>query len=541
VPKAESRKPKAPTRSAATLVLVLACCLTATAAEPDPWPSFRRDPANTAACRWESSDPKAEVREWSFRGRPGTRYKPGVTVWASPALAVVNGRPMAFIGGFDRAMHALDLLDKEERWAKGTNGPIAESPAVGTVDGQQVVFWGSSDLHVYACRADSQGSDDGRNFWEPRKLAEATSTMTEGQLSAPLLHNGVLYISCFVYDRSMARSEQNGWLVALDMRTGRELWRHAAAPGMLSSPVGCEIDGRFTVFLAARRGLLQAFDVSAGPPRRTWHYQMPHEVLGSPAVDADPAGPKVFLGSKFGNLIALDARTGREIWKRMAGNWIDNSACVGEVAGVRAVFAGSHDYNVWAFRAGDGQVLWKRTLGGEVYSAPVYFTKVGGGRLEVGGMEAGKPGAPPAASSPQPPTSNLQPPAYVAVAALDNHLYVLEADTGRVHTAYFTGQPMWDKVAKGEMLWGSPAALEAGEQTAILHGSFNGEAYVLPLEGTCSLRTKVQSAATLWWGLGVTAALFIGLVLPAVLWRRPGVSSTQRSQRSAEGAEGKSR
>jgi outer membrane protein assembly factor BamB len=169
----------------------------------------------------------------------------------------------------------------------------------------------------------------------------------------------------------------------------------------------------------------------------------------------------------------------------MAGNWIDNSACLGEVGGVRAVFAGSHDYNVWAFRAADGEVLWKRNLGGEVFSAPAFFA------------EGGAP--------------------MLAVASLDNHLYVLDARDGRVVTAYFTGQPLWDKVAKGEVLWGSPAVLVAGRQTAVVHGSFNGEVYALPLYGECELRTKVQSAATLWWGLLATFVLFAGVVLPVVL------------------------
>ncbi len=509
----------------------------AVGAEATDWPSFRNGPANAAACRWSPTTPDEAVREWSFRGRPGTRYRPGVTAWASPALTVVAGRPMAFIGGFDQTMHALDLLSKEERWAKITGGPIAESPAVGLVDGEAVVFWGSADRHVYACYADSRGAGDGRKLWSPRELIPATSTMSEAQLSAPLLHRGTLYISCFAYDRAMGRSEQQGWLVALDMQTGRELWRRAAAPGMLSSPTGAEVDGRFTVFLAARRGLLQAFDVSGSAPRPLWHYQMPHEVLGSPAIDADPASPRVFLGSKFGNLIALDARTGKELWKRMAGNWIDNSACVGEVNGVRAVFAGSHDYNLWAFRASDGQVLWKRPLGGEVYSAPAYF-RGGEGRGAGDGKEEDDGGED--SDSASPPAPRPSPQSLLAVAALDNHLYVLEADTGRVVTSYFTGKPMWDKVAKGEVLWGSPAALEAGSETALVHGSFNGEVYVMPLDGECGLRTKVQSAATLWWGLAVTAALFVGVVLPAVLWGTRA-RSPQRARRGAEDASSKVR
>ena len=105
----------------------------------------------------------------------------------------------------------------------------------------------------------------------------------------------------------------------------------------------------------------------------------------------------------------------------------------------------------------------------------------------------------------------------VAAAALDNHLYVIDAATGDVVTSYFTGEPVWDKVSKGETLWGSPAVLQAGGQTAIVFGSYSGTVFVLPVEGVCSVRAKVQSASRLWWALGATAGVFFGVLLPVVL------------------------
>ena len=101
----------------------------------------------------------------------------------------------------------------------------------------------------------------------------------------------------------------------------------------MSSPVGFEIDGKLHIAIAARRGLLQCFDVSGGIPSRAWQFQMPHEVMGSPVVSTDRERPLLFLGSKFGDLIAVDARSGEKVWRRMAGNWIDNSACIGDLDG----------------------------------------------------------------------------------------------------------------------------------------------------------------------------------------------------------------
>jgi outer membrane protein assembly factor BamB len=390
---------------------------------------------------------------------------------------------MAFLGGYDQTMHALDLSTKERVWSKITNGEIATAPAVGVVGDVQIVYWGSADRTVYAVVA-----ANGRPLWT-RELAPATSSQGDARLSSPHLYGGVLYITCFVYDRALSRNDQTAWLCALDMRDGRLLWRREVSNGPVSSPVGIALDGRHRVFVAAQKGLLQAFDVSAEGAAKAWDYQMPHEVLGSPAVEEGAHDPRLFLGSKFGNLVALDTRSGREIWKRMAGNWIDNTACVAEMDGERIVLAGSHDYKVYAFRARDGEVLWSRALGGEVYSAPCFFDL------------AGEPA--------------------VAAAALDDHVYVLDGRTGRVLTSYFVGRPIWDKVAKGDTLWGSPAVLEAGAQTAIVHGSFNDTVYVLPLLGDCSLQAKVRSAASLWTGLLVVLVLFLGVIVPVVL-RWPG-------------------
>jgi len=467
----------------ATFLLILTAA--AARAADTLWSAQRGTAAARAVCKWFSDLPPPEIREWHFRHKANRRYKMGLAVWASPAVAVVEGRPMAFIGGYDQTMHALDLAAKEERWAKITNGEIADAPAVGVVDGEQVVFWGSADRSVYAYAAAT-----GRRLWT-RELVPATSTMTSASLSAPLLNDGVLYITCFAYDKALPRNMQEGWLFALDMATGRELWRREISQGPASAPVGRRIGGRFILFVAARKGLLQAFDCSESGPRPLWTFQMPHEVLGSPAVEENTERPLLFLGSKFGNLIAIDALTGREVWQHMAGNWIDNTACVGEVDGERVVFVGSHDYNLYAFRAADGEMLWRRHLGGEVYSAPVLF------RLED------RPA--------------------VAACALDNHIYVLDARDGKVITAFFTGQPIWDKVSKGETLWGSPVAFEAGMQTALIHGSFNDTVYVLPVLGDTTLRARARTPAALWRSLGIVLLLFLCVVVPVIVkWPERG-------------------
>ncbi|MBU0651000.1 PQQ-like beta-propeller repeat protein [bacterium] len=274
-------------------------------------------------------------------------------------------------------------------------------------------------------------------------------------------------------------------MFCLDIKTGAVIWKIDISSGFLSAPVGFKFDGRDYIAVCARRGLLQCFDVTGSFPQKIWQYQMPHEVLGSPAITIDTEIPLIFLGSKYGNLSAINAKTGRQVWQKMAGNWIDNTACIGEVNGKKTVFAGSFDYNVYAFEAETGNLIWKKPLGGEVYSAPCFF--------------------------------NLNNKPNLVVSTLDNHVYLMNAENGDVVTSFFTGQPIWDKIAKGENLWGSPVVLEAGKNSAIVFGSFNGYVYVMPLVRECSLTAMARSSASLWWGLFVVLILFLFIVVPIVL------------------------
>ncbi len=451
--------------------------LTAVLRTQADWSASRGSAQGTAALRWENP---GALEEWHYAWKTQVRYKPGLAVWASPALALLDGRPVAFIGGFDQTLHALDLSTKRVLWRHMSNAGISAAPVTGEFQGRCIVFIASNDRTLYALDART-----GTVLWT-RELAPASPSLGDADFTSPLLFGGRLYVAGFVYDRALARSQQRAWLYVLDPADGRLLQRLEIGNGFVSEPVGYTAGGKTYIAIAARKGLLQSFAVDGDTPQRAWTFQMPHEVLGAPAVETGVPEPVLVLGSKYGNLIALDAATGRERWKRMAGNWFDNSACIGQLDGTNVVFAGSHDYAVYALRAADGSLLWRQPLGGEVHSAPAFF--------DLNGTPA------------------------VLVAALDNHLHTLDARTGRVLTSYFTGRPVWDKINKGENRWGSPVVIEAGPSTAALYGSFNATVYLLPLAAPCSLQARARSVRGLWISLGVVALAF-GLTLP-VLTRR---------------------
>ena len=449
----------------------------ATDATTDDWLSQRGTPGGAASASCPAI--QTDLQDWTFQGRPKQVYEQGVPAWASAAFAQVEGHPLLFIGGADQTLYALDLASRRRVWSKITNGSIVDAPVVARVLGRQVVFWGSSDRFVYA-----HAASNGQMLWT-RELTPATATQAQAHIPSPFWSDGVLYVTCFIHDKSLTSNQQEAWLFALDAATGRVCWRQELAHGPVNAPIGCRVDGELRLFVAARKGLLQAFRTSPQGASLAWSFQMPHEVMGTPAIWPGDH-PKIFLGSKFGDLICLDAKTGWKLWRRMTGNWIDNNPCCVQVDGQPTVFVGSNDYSLYALRAEDGGVLWRCPLGGEVYSAPCFFS--------------------------------AHQRSCVAVACLDDHLYIVDASTGDIVTSFYTGRPAWDKIAKGETLWGSPIAISIGDKTALAHGSYDGTVYLLPLDGQSRFVARTQGNIGLWIGLGVVGLLFITVVLPGVLF-----------------------
>ncbi len=442
------------------------------------WTSIRGSPDCKGTVEWTAKDGET-LQEWHFKPDPdkSRRYKQDLAVWASPAVSVINGTPIAFIGGADQTMHAIDLKNKIHLWSKISNAEIANSPVVADVEGRKILFWGSSDRTLYANDALT-----GDKIWT-KELVPPSNTLGNFQVSSPLFINGRLFICFFAYDKSLARNSQKAWLMEIGTSDGSTRWKYEISQGPVNSPNGIEIDGKIIVCTVARKGLMQAFDVTDGNPILLWKFQMPHEVLGSPCICRTDSRTMVFLGSKYGNLIAVDALNGKELWQRMAGNWIDNTVCAGKVGKTHMVVAGSYDYNVYAYDAEDGSLIWKTPVGGEVYSAPCLVNGNG----------------------------------EIIVAALNNHIYVLGSKYGNILTSYFTGNPVWDKIAKGETLWGSPAVVDAGGETSLIHGSYSGTVYLLPLAKECSLQATARSAKGLWISLLLVAVVFLGVILPVTI------------------------
>lgn len=105
-----------------------------------------------------------------------------------------------------------------------------------------------------------------------------------------------------VTGQQVALASSDGTVLALDARTGRELWR-AVTKAKLSAGVGS--DGQRTA-VATQANEIVAFEAG----RELWRQKLPAQVATAPFV----AGGRVFVLSADRSVTALDGASGRRLW-----------------------------------------------------------------------------------------------------------------------------------------------------------------------------------------------------------------------------------
>ncbi len=110
--------------------------------------------------------------------------------------------------------------------------------------------------------------------------------------------------------------------------------------------------------------------------REAWDYLTKSTIQGSPTL----VGDHVYVGSFDGSVYALDARTGRIIWKRPTGGSIFSTpVVVGD-----ALLIGSMDQNLYCLDRRSGKVRWKFDTGAPIFASAA----VSDGVACVGGNRA---------------------------------------------------------------------------------------------------------------------------------------------------------
>ncbi len=447
------------------------------------WLSSRGSSGNLGAAVLRAPASPAP-QPWTFTGSGRVwGYQPGMSVWSSPALGVVDGRAVLLVGSYDHNVYALDAATGTELWSFTTGGGVYRAPLIWH-DGEEVwVFATASDRLVYGLDARL-----GRRRWI-HSVASWRPTLGGARLTAPAFGQvggrPALFVGHWVWDRSLGHPQQDSGVTALDARSGEPLWQRQLGASALADPLFVESAGQGWVLIGGDDGQLHALNAETGATR--WSRTELEAVRGSVAVTELDGTTVVALGSRAGLLRLLDLADGRERWRHKTGDRISGAPLIAELDGRTLVLVGSLDRTLYAVDARSGKVAWRYWTRGGLYEAPAWLPENPGG--------------------------------LVVTTAWDHHLHGLDAHAGALRWLAYTGRPLWDVLSLEDSAGSAPVIAELNGQVLAFLGSYSGSIYGLVVDRLGPLQGgRRRSNLAFWISLPLVLLGVAGLAL-GLTWR----------------------
>lgn len=352
------------------------------------WPLAGHDPANTSAT---VASPLQGAMRWFFQtpgpvlaspvvaaglvlvnGGDGVFYavdsRSGVLRWQASVgdtlvagtAAVADG--VVYVAAKGHGLMALNLSTGVPLWIVDTRLPVRAAPLV--VGSLLFVPVGANDLLCL-------NRQSGAVYWEFKSEdVLADFWPTQGQPAITLDDGGLVFVALG------ASTEFN----ALHLRTGRKAWEQTMDSRMVGSPV---YDAQLSlVFAATWSGHIYAMDINTGAVK--WRFSLPGAGSVGVGLAAGPAlaNGTLFIGDYLGQVIALDAHTGKPLWTYQGSGAIVATPVVSLANNPQAeAYVTSQDGYLTALNAATGTLQWRIYLG-ELRSEPA----LAGNELFVGSI-----------------------------------------------------------------------------------------------------------------------------------------------------------
>lgn len=344
--------------------------------------------------------------------------------------------------------------------------------------------------------------------WEFRPETEVRgyhpeTTVWSSPAAAVVDGRAVLFVGS--YDRN---------LYALDLATGRELWRFTVGASLRSTPAVARVGGRSVVFFGADDRTFYAVDAHThrklwAREVRPWQPTIGRATLTAPVVFDHPAGRAVLFGywvydRSLSNAVqqagvrAYQAATGALLWERELGQSEPTQPSLARIEGRPWVFLATRDGNVQALDAITGQILWQHTCPSDVASSPVILPGEPPG-LALG-TRFGYVYALDARTGAErwrfrtahwvdstPAVAKVRDRPLLFVGSHDQSVYALDADSGRL---------VWRFATKGDV-YSAPAVLRHQGQTLVAVASGDDHLYLLDA-ATGRERWRTMPGRFLW-------------------------------------------
>lgn len=230
----------------------------------------------------------------------GLNAKDGNLLWkveaAEPvlgAVAIENG--IAYIGASDHTFRAIDIQTGKVIWAyTGVKGYIETKPLIT----EDKVIFGAWDNTLYALN-----KADGKELWK------WTGGLTRMHFSPaavwPVAANGKVFIT----DPQRA-------MTAIDLKTGDTVWR--TFQSMVRETIGLSEDHE-RVYSKTMNDSIVCYSTQGDTPKELWASNVGFGYEHAPSMQAEKDGV-MFGSTKEGLIFALEAKSGKVLWKHKIGN-----------------------------------------------------------------------------------------------------------------------------------------------------------------------------------------------------------------------------
>jgi outer membrane protein assembly factor BamB len=274
----------------------------------------------------------------------------GGAVYSSPVCD--NGA--VYIGSDDFNLYSLNAESGKINWQFKTGGIIRCKPAV--VNG--AVYFTSDDGNLYSVDAKSGGK-----MWAfyigndiqrvlPSLNNPAGDIYWDYMQSSPCVDNGIVYVG-----------SGDSSFYAVDVQKGNLKWKVKTDGIIRSSPFVYNDK----VYVGSFDGYIYAFNIVDGI--KEWAFsargQYNHVQCSPRIVDGI-----LYCGGRNPFFYAIDAKTGKEIWKHSFDfSWVESSAAIAD----GKVYVGSSDLRkIFSFDAKSGNINWASKVSGDAWSSPCY-------------------------------------------------------------------------------------------------------------------------------------------------------------------------
>ncbi|OGX24155.1 MAG: hypothetical protein A3J51_06660 [Omnitrophica WOR_2 bacterium RIFCSPHIGHO2_02_FULL_45_21] len=363
---------------------------------------------------------------------------------------------------------------------------VWSSSAVSAKIGQDTfIFIGSYTHHLYCINA-----RDGKEAWRFTTGAAINS--------APLF--------TWVKDKPLVIVASTDRIIyCLDAKSGEKLWNYPIYPwtftvfeAVSSSPFVVEIEGLqcvvFAVWYADRRPLrnLQQGEVlclDALTGKKIWGRPLSSSFLFSPAFVRINGNPLIFITSSDGNIYCLSAWDGNLIWKFTSSIPVTSSPLLARLEDKSVVLFGTFFGLIFCLNAENGELLWKYKVRMQVSSIGAaakigkrdlvfvssYDRSLYALDLLTGQCLWSYPTKQHISASPI--IVKMEGKARVIFPSLDNKIYALDAETGEPLWTYPLGRRLWAYETRGETLWPSPIAVSSNDKSLLIVPWYDGKVY----------------------------------------------------------------